>query len=163
MIKTLEQAGLDNRGEVHAPLANEGGTNPGRIAEGLGGSVGQAQAPTQTHNHNPHSIGEGKEWLDRKSAKQEGIARRAQALGGRCAKPVVGVQADPQLIGDVMRWLDTIRGQTTRSSTIIAYIDKLSVAGQLPKVNALYRDPEYKRVWRFCVRVWGDASQEGRR
>ena len=73
LIKTLEQAGLDYRGEVHAPCASEGGANPGRIAEGLGGNDGLVQAPAQTRNHNPHCSGEGKEWLDRKSAKQEGI------------------------------------------------------------------------------------------
>ena len=40
LIKTLAQAGLGYRGEVHAPCASEGGANPGRIAEGFGGNGG---------------------------------------------------------------------------------------------------------------------------
>ena len=38
MIKTLKQAGLDNRGEVHAPPASECDTRSGRVAKGDGGS-----------------------------------------------------------------------------------------------------------------------------
>ena len=144
LIKTLEQAGLDYRGEVHAPCASEGGANPGRIAEGLGGNDGLVQAPAQTRNHNPHCSGEGKEWLDRKSAKQEGI-------------------------GAVMKWFDPIlqmwkkdrytalekkRCLDALALDIITYLDKLAERGSLLNVGALDADPKYKWIWGQCASLW---------
>ncbi len=135
MIKTLAQAGLGYRSEAHAPWTSEGGANPGRIVEGLGGNDGLEQAPAQTRDHNPHCSGEGKEWLDRKSAKQEGI-------------------------GAVKEWLDPIlllRSSLTGrywdvcfdglAPEIIAKLDKLSERGSLLQVGALDADPKYKWLW----------------
>ena len=56
MIKTLEQAGLDNRGEVHAPGANESDTSSGSDL---------AIAPTQALSHDPYVVDDVKEWLDK--------------------------------------------------------------------------------------------------
>ncbi len=56
MIKTLEQAGLDNRGEVHAPGANESDTNSGSDL---------AIASTQALSHDPYVVDDVKEWLDK--------------------------------------------------------------------------------------------------
>ena len=64
LIKTLKQAGLDNRGEVHAPLASECDTSSGRVAKGHGGSDTEATTPTQAYSHDPFIIGEVRDWLD---------------------------------------------------------------------------------------------------
>ena len=64
LIKTLKQAGLDNRGEVHAPLANESDTSSGRIARRHGGSDTEGTSPTHAYSHDPFVSGELKEWLD---------------------------------------------------------------------------------------------------
>ena len=51
LIKILKQAGLDNRGEVHAPLANEPDTSSGRIAKRRGGSDAEGTSPTHAYSH----------------------------------------------------------------------------------------------------------------
>ena len=61
MIKTLKQAGLDNRGEVHAALANECDTSSGTVAKGPGGTETEAITPTQAQSHDPHVSGEVEE------------------------------------------------------------------------------------------------------
>ena len=64
LIKTLKPAGLDDRGEVHAPLADEPEKNAGRIARGHGGSGSEGTSPTHAYSHDPSVYGELKEWLD---------------------------------------------------------------------------------------------------
>ena len=64
LIKTLKQAGPDNRGDVHAPLANEPDTSSGRIARRHGGSDTEGTSPTHAYSHDPFVYGELKEWLD---------------------------------------------------------------------------------------------------
>lgn len=61
MVKILRQAGPDNRGELHAPLAQESGANPGRDAKG---HVDSATLPTLAQSNDPHISGEVKDWFD---------------------------------------------------------------------------------------------------
>ena len=65
LIKTLKQAGLDDRGEVHAPLANEPDKSAGRITRGQDGCGAATQAPTQSQGHDPQGAGVVNRWLDR--------------------------------------------------------------------------------------------------
>ena len=72
-----------------------------------------------------------------------------------------GYQADPHVIGDVKKWLDKPGPANQKKAlSIIAYLDKLSEEGCLPKLSALFADPKYKRIWRFCVRLWGNHRGE---
>ena len=52
----MEQVGLDKRGEVHAPGANESDTSSGSDL---------ALAPTQALSHDPYVGDDVKEWLDK--------------------------------------------------------------------------------------------------
>ena len=64
MIKSLKQAGLDSRGEIHAPLAQESEKGPGTAASGHKGREDEETSPTKARGHDPFVHGKLKKWLD---------------------------------------------------------------------------------------------------